>query len=237
MAAQDALKEVGGQLVEKIFSGMLWFGIGAIIAITVGSLIWWFGIYKKKFNIKVKVISERANDKNVILFDQAAILKDRNDGSHFFRLWSLKLDLPAPKFNVLQSTDKGDYLELYRTSENRIYYLTPSIVDKTKIIRSDGKVYAIASQITKQIDPEMDFWLTKRKKLNRGMFATDSIFMKILPLLPALMGGVFMIFMLYILMDHLPGILSQLTQLVREMKTLKGAEITTSLAFLRWKIK
>ncbi len=229
------VSEVGGELVERIFSGLLWFGIAIILIGVVGFLIWWFIIYRRKFNIKVKITSERAGDRNKIIFDKAAILRDRKDRSMFFRIWGIKLDLPAPKFNVLQSTSEGDYLELYRTSENRIYYLTPSIIDKRKIIGADGKDYAIASQVNKQINPDMDFWAARRMSENKKMFDTESIFMKLLPYIPAILGGMITIFILYILLDHLPGILSQLTELVREMKSLKGADITVGLAFLRLK--
>ena len=67
------------------------------------------------------------------------------------------------------------------------------------------------------------------------MFDTDSMFMKLLPYIPAILGGIVTIFVLYILLDHLPGILSELTNLVREMKSLKGADITVGLALLGWK--
>ena len=227
------VSEIGSQIVERVFSGMLIFGIVFILAGVIGFFIWFFLIYKKKFNIKVKVISERAWDRNRIFFDQAAILRDRKDGSKFFRLWGLKLDLPAPKFRVLQATDKGDYLELYRTSENTIYYLTPSIIDKTKIIRADGKTYLIAAQKSRQLDPDMDFWGARRIQENKRMFDKDSILMKLLPFLPAILGGMITIFILYLLLDHLPGILSALSDLVREMRSFKGADITVGFLLMR----
>jgi len=205
----NIISQVGGKFMEKIFSGILWFGIIILIAGVVGFLGWWFFVYKRKFNIKVKVTSERAGDRNRIIFDKAAILRDRKDKTMYFRLWTLKLDLPAPKFNVLQSTTAGDYLELYRTSENRIYYLTPSVIDKKQIVKSDGKLYPIASQKNLQVNPDMDFWAARRMKENKGMFDTDSVFMKLLPYLPAIVGGVVTIFILYILMAHLPEILNQ----------------------------
>ena len=231
--AGNIVSTVGGKFVEKIFSGLLWFGIIVILIGIVGFLGWWFLVYKKKFNIKVKITSERARDRNRIVFDRAAILRDRKDKSMYFRIWGMKLDLPAPRFNVLQSTSDGDYLELYRTSENRIYYLTPSVIDKKNIIKSDGKLHALAVQTNKQIDASMDFWAARRMTENKKMFDTESIFMKLLPYIPAILGGMITIFILYILLDHLPGILQQLTELVREMKSLKGADVTVGLAFLR----
>jgi len=218
----NVMSTVGGQFVDKIFSGILWFGIAILIIGVVGFLGWFFIVHKRKFNILVKVTSERANDKNRIIFDKAAILIDRKDKSKYFRLWDLKLDLPSPRFNVLQSTSQGDYLELYRTSEDTIYYLTPSVIDKTKIIKGDGKYYSLASQRNSQIDPDMAFWGTRRLMENKSMFDTESILMKLLPFLPQIFGGMFMIFIMYLLLDHLPGILSQLAELVKEMRMLNG---------------
>ena len=191
--------------------------------------MWWFLVYQKKFSIKVKVISERANDKNVIIFDKAAILKDRKDGSTYFKLWNLKLELPAPSFNVLQTAGKGDYLELYRTSQNSIYFLTPSKIDKTKTYQHDGKTILLASQRTNKINPDMEFWQVKRKSMNKKMFDTESMFMKLIPYIPQIIGGVIMIFTLYILMSHLPTILTELTSLVKEMKSLKGASVVKTI--------
>ena len=73
------------------------FGIAVILMGVVGFLSWWFLIYKKKFNILVKVTSERAGDRNKIIFDKAAILIDRKTKTKFFRVWGLKVDLPIPK--------------------------------------------------------------------------------------------------------------------------------------------
>ena len=214
----NIMGEVGGQLLETVFSGILWFGIAILIIGVVGFLGWFFLVHKRRFSILVKVTSERANDKNRIIFDKAAILVDRKDKSKFFRLWGLKLDLPAPRFNVLQSTSKGDYLELYRTSEDTIYYLTSSVIDKTKIIRGDGKSYLLASQKNKQIDPDMAFWGTRRMMENKKMFDTESLLMKLLPFLPQILGGMFMIFILYIFLDHLPGILGQISELSKDLQ-------------------
>jgi len=55
------------------------------------------------------------------------------------------------------------------------------------------------------------------------MFDVDSLLMKILPYIPHIMGGVILIFILYILMDSLPGILSELSKLTKELQSLKGA--------------
>ena len=114
----SAISEVGSRLISKIFGSLIWVGVGALVFGIIGYLIWYFLIYKKKFDIEVKVKSERAEDKVSTFFDRAAILIDRKSGGKYLRLWSLKVELPAPNFNIFQVTGKGDYLELYRTAEN-----------------------------------------------------------------------------------------------------------------------
>jgi hypothetical protein len=224
-SSTGALQEVGSKLVEKIFGGILWFGIGVLVIGIIGYVGWYFLIYKKKFDIEVKIISERAEDKVSIYYDKAAILTDRKSGGKYLRLWSLKVELPAPKFNIFQVVGKKDYLELYRTAENKFYYLTPSIVNKKYVLKSDGKYYLMADQSKMMVDANDDFWRAKRKEQNKGMFSTESIFMKLLPYLPAIVGGIITIFILYVLMSHLPGILDQLGQLVEKLNQANGGNV------------
>jgi len=231
MVDTGIFQEVGGQFVEKIFSGIIWFGVAIILILVLGGIIYFFFVYKRKFDIIVKVISERAGDRNKIIFDKAAILKDRKTKTKFFRIWGLKVDLPIPKFNVLQVSSSGDFLEIYRTAEDSFFYLTPAKIDKTSIIRADGKTYAMATQEHKQIDTDINYWNVKRKDMNKRMFDTESLLMKLLPYLGIMLGGVIMIFILYILLDHLPGILSELRELTKELKSLKGADIKTGLTW------
>ena len=111
MADSNAVQEVGGQLVQKVFSSILWIGLAFFAMAIIGFLMWWFLVYKKKFNIEVKITSRRAKDENSVFFDKAAILKDRATGSKYFSLWKTKVKLPLPPFNILQRTDAGDYIE------------------------------------------------------------------------------------------------------------------------------
>jgi len=226
----SVINEVGSQFVERAFSGILWMGIAFIIIAVLGFVMYWFLIYKRKFNIKVKIISERSNDKNRIIFDQAAILKDKKDGSHYFKLWDLRLELPSPRFNVLQGAGRFNYLELYRTSENTIYFLSQPSIDKKKAVGIDGKTYLIASQSSKQINPDMEFWAIKRKGMNKKMFDPEKIWMKVLMFLPQIMVATLSIFVLYILMSYLPDVLSELSKLAETMNSNRGvAAITTGL--------
>ena len=227
MAVTDVVGEVGGQLVEQIFSGIIWIGIALIIVGVLLGVIYYFFVYQRKFDIKVKIISERAEDKNKIIFDKAAVLRDRKTQNKFLRIWDLKVDLPLPKFNIFQSSNQGDFIEIYRISENSFYYLTPPIIDKKHMIKSDGKLYPVLPSEYKIIDTELEYWNVKRKDMNKRMFDTESLLMKLLPYLGIMLGGVIIIFILYILLDHLPGILSQLQDLTTELNRMHAAEVTT----------
>ena len=227
MADTSAFEDIGGQLVSRMFSGIIWFGIAFIIIVALGITMWYFLVYKKKFDISVKIISKRAKDRNSVLFDNAAILYDRKTHSKFFRLWKTKVDLPVPNFNILQKTDKGDYIEIYRLGEDRFYYLLPPKIDKRYVIKSDGKIVPVMEQSMNAIDPDLSYWATKRKMMNRGMFDPEKLWVKILPYIPLLLGGVFMIFILYLLMSYLPDILSQLKELVNALDESKRAQIVT----------
>jgi len=229
----SVITEVGSQFMERAFSGILWMGIAFLIISVLGFTMYWFLIHKRKFNIKVKIISERANDKNRIIFDQAAILKDRKDGSHYFKLWNLGLELPSPKFSVLQSAGRFDYLELYRTSENTIYFLAPPTIDKKRVIGVDGHEYLIASQISKQINPDMEFWAIKRKGMNKKMFDPEKLWMKVLMFLPQIMVATLSIFVLYILMSYLPEVLRELSELAKTINPGRAvADVTTGLTWI-----
>jgi len=243
--ADNLISSVGSNLVSKVFSGVLYFGIAIILIIIVSFCIWYFLIYKKKFDIRIKLLSERANGEVSEIFDKAAILKDRVEGTPYLRVWGLKRDFIVPKYNVMRKIYDGrntvDYLEIYRKGENEFYFLLPPIINKTKIIKADGKIQLLAEQTQLMMDPEMAFWATKRKTLNKKMINTETLLFKLLPYVGILLGGMIMIFILYILLDHLPGILSELRKLVAEMNLHQRAEIVTStptfimLMLRKWK--
>ena len=225
----DVIGDVAGKLTEQIFSGVLIFGLVAIGLMVVGGIMWYFLFHKKKYDIIVRIISERASDKDSIIFDKAAILIDRKTRTKYFKLWNNKTELPCPPFNILQRTSKGDYLELRRTAEDRWYFLRPAQINKKEIMKADGKIYPVSSQKALMIDPSMDFWNAKRKSQNRGMFDPEKIWMKILPFLPYILGGFFIVFILYILMSYLPGVLSALQDLTQELNRGRAANIVTGI--------
>jgi len=120
--ASELFGSISSGMADKLFGSILYFGIGAMIVVILVGVLFYFGVYRKRFDILVKINSERAADKNKIIFDKAAILKDRKGKFKFFRILNLKIDLPIPEFSVIQSSNKGDYLELYRSSEEGLYF-------------------------------------------------------------------------------------------------------------------
>lgn len=220
---------IAGQIAGKIFSGILIFGIVVVVILVLGGTMYYFLIYKRKFDIDVKMTSKRAGDRDYIIFDQAAILTDRKTKAKYIKLWSSKIELKLPSFNILQRTNKGDYLEIFREGENKFYYMTPPFISRKYGIKADGRLYPMAEQSTKLIDPEMDYWVAKRKSMNKGMFDQEQVWMKILPYVPYILGGAFTIFILYILMSRLPAILAQLQELTSELNRRNVAEVTTGI--------
>jgi len=226
--AENLIGEMGSQLLSRIFGGIIWFGLFVMIIGILGGLVWYFFIYKRSFDIRVNIQSERANDRDSIIFYWAAIKFDKKTNSPYFQVWKLKRQFTVPKFNVLQRTNHGDYLEMYRKGEDEFYFLTPKRINKTKVIREDGKTYLLGDQQATMVDPGMAFWNTKRKNQNKKLLDTDNMLMKLLPFIPQIIGGMIMIFCLYILLDHMPQILSELTRLVTEMKAMQTAQVVTA---------
>jgi len=224
---ENPVREVAGGIVDRVFSGFLWFGVALVIICILSFTIWYFVLYRKKFDIAVQITSERSGDRNRVLYDKAAILYDRKTKSKYFRIWGLGVDLPVPKFNLLQLTNRGDLLQIYRTTDEDFYYLTPPKIDKLRVIKSDGKLYRVASQEHNQLDADISFWNIKRKQYNKKMFDSESLLMKLLPFIPHIITGFLVIIILYILLDSLPSILGELTRLTSELRSLKGADVVT----------
>jgi hypothetical protein len=227
MPETDLFKEVGGGLVERLFSGVMWFGIVVILMAAVLFTMWYFFVYMRKFDIEVRIKSNRAEDKYNTIIDKAAILYEWRSKDPYIRVWGLKRDFPVPEFEILQKTSKGDLLELYRAGEEEFYFLTPSKIVRTHILKKGGVRIPIATHKQEMQDTDMAFWIETKKDANEKMLNTKNLFMKLLPYIPYIMGGMIIIFILYILMDKLPGILQSLNDLVESMNRLQAAQITT----------
>ncbi len=90
------MADIGG-VIGDTFSGLFSETVGLVIWILLAVLfigiilgiIYYFGVYKKKFDITAKIISERSGDDNRVFFDKAAIINDKKNATQFFVLFSI----------------------------------------------------------------------------------------------------------------------------------------------------
>ena len=221
MAQQNALLEAGGRLVGSVLNSGLTAIIILVIVGAVGGTLYYFLGYRRKFNILVKIISERASDPR-ILFDWAAILNDRKQGTKYLKLLSLAVEIPLPSFRIIESTNRGDYLELWRKSEDEFVYLTKPKIDQTKVIKADGRAYPVARPLQRHLESDI-YWMVKRREDNKKLLSTDALWAKLLAWAPQIIGGVIVMLMLWITLSKLPGLIQILIELTKEVKSLKGA--------------
>lgn len=213
---------VTGNLFSGLVSGAAVALLVIFLVIVLGGFAYYFVVYRRKFDIQVKVISDRATDPKVY-FDKGASVKDKKTNTSYFKLLKSKVALPMPKFNLIESTNRGDYLELYRNSDDNWFYLTRPKINKEFIFRSDGKAWPMRELKQTQIETDA-YWIIKRKEQNKKMLTTESVLMKLLEWAPQIMSGFFMLMILYVFMDKLPEILTQLRDLVSQLSTLQGVQ-------------
>ena len=216
---------VGVSLFDRLFSSLLIFGVVFLVILVVGSIMFYFLYWRRKFNITVKIRSERSQDPS-IYFDKAAIIRDWRTKVKYFKLFDTKVELQVPPFKVIENTSKGDYLELWRKSEEEFVFLTPPKIDRTKVIRTDGKLYSIADSEQKQIEGDLDWYFTRKEKIKK-LLDPESLLLKILPYVPLLLGGVFMIFMLWIIMSKLPEVINALQTVADSLNRVTTAQVVT----------
>jgi len=247
MALSNTFGDTAGNIVSSIISKSML----VLLVLLIGGAILGVALYvrwRRKFNIIVEIYSERSigslEDKDYttnseairdiinqgnhkIIFDRGAIVYDKKDGYWYFRILGEKVDLPEPPFNVLQSSNKGNVLKVWQKSHDEFIFLMPDKLCKTHVIKRGGKLYPISQIEQKQVEGDIGYWNVKRKQKTKALFDTESLFMKILPFMPHIIGGMISLFIIYVLMDSMPAILNQLQQLIIELQSLKGAVVTT----------
>ena len=186
---------MGSSMFGNIFSStFIVLAIIIIFGIVVG--VAFYVRYIRQFNIQVMILSTRSGgisslENNKIIFDKGAVLHDKQNNQYYFRLYDMKVDLPVPPFDVLQMSNKGNLLKVWQKSNDEFIYLLPDKIDKEIIMRSDGKKLVptpVGSLTTKQVEGDISYWNTIRKRQNRKMFDSESMIMKLLPyIIPVLM--------------------------------------------------
>jgi len=221
MAVTDDISSTIGGMFGNVFKVSTVVLVGILIFFLILGMVYYFFIYRRKFDIKVKILSERANDQRVV-FDTAAILTDRKTKKKYFKLLSLGYELPVPPFNVLQSTNKGDYLELWRKSQDEFCFITSPNIDRQTVIRSDGKIYPVAQTKQRHFEADLE-WTARRREETKDLLNPNSLLMTLLQYAPQIVSTVFLLIILWMFMDRLPPLISQLTELAKTLNTQYGA--------------
>lgn len=211
-----------GNVFGSIASGTIWT---VIILISLGLVIglFFFMRYRKKFDIKVEVLSQRADGTFSIYYDSGAILKDYKTGDRFIRLYSTKVELPVPPFTVMEKTNDGDLIRIWRKSETEFVYITKPHINKQTIIKQDGRFFTVAEQEYYQVEGDIAYWNTKRKQAHKDILAKNSLLSKIMEWMPQIIGGLFVVIILYILLNSLPELLSKLSELADKLNVINTA--------------
>lgn len=214
------IPEFAGDIFGNILNITVLSIIGIFVLALIGFLLYHFLVYRKKFNIDVKIISQRAGDPNIIL-DKAAILYDRKKKTKFFKLLKSKVELESPPFKIMQTTNKGDYIELYRKSEDNFMFLTKPKIDEKWLIKADGKLYPMASSKQRQIEGDYH-WLMTRLQQDKDWISPEGFFSKLLQMMPILIPSAIMIILFLFFLNALPEILGKLSQVIEKLATLEG---------------
>ena len=203
--------------------------------VVVGGFVYYFFVYKKKFNILVKIQSERAGDPR-ILFDQGAIMFDSKNKEYFLKLFVQKKEIEIPNYSVIHHTNRGDYIELLRKSERDFRFLSMPKVDREYMIKKNGKIVKMADVVQRQMESDIG-WIIQREKKNKKIIEPESILMKLLEYTPQIISAMFSIMVLWMLFKYVPGIMGAFQQLAESVRGGGGVEIVGSLGLLSWKKK
>jgi hypothetical protein len=236
-----AIQEQLGGVVDSIFGGtftvLIWVIIGLVVVGVAGGFGYYFFRYRKKFDITVKVISRRAGE-NKVYFDKGAVFKDKKNSTTYMKLFNTKVQLEMPKFNILYSTNKGDYAEILRESEMGFRFLMPPVIDKKSIVKYDGKLYPITSIQQRQIESDIT-WILERQKVNKNMINPQGMLMKLLEFAPQIISMGFSFIMLWIVFRYAPDLLNAMNQAAAQFRAPVETEVIGSFlpALMLWKKK
>lgn len=237
---QDQFSGIIDSMFGGTFTLILWVFIGLIIVGIGGIVVYYTIINKKKYDILVKVISRRSGQ-NKVYFDNAAILRDKEKNTDYLRLKNSKAEIELPKFNIMHSTNRGDYIEILRDSERGYRFLTPPKIDKTYILRNNGKLYPIADLKQYQLENDLT-WILERQKANKNLLDPGSILMKILEYTPQILSMAFSFIILWIVFRYAPQLLASMSDIVEKFGQQQqgGTEVIGGfipLAYSIWKKK
>lgn len=211
-----------GNVFSGIASGTIW-AIIVLILIGLGVGLFIFIRYRKKFDIRIEVKSQRENNTFSTFYDKGAILTDSKTGDKFLRLWSSKIELPVPPYSYLIKTNEGDLIKIWRKSETEFIILGEGQIAHNKIVDQFGRLRYVPQQEYLQVEGDIAFWNTKRKQAHKDIFGKNSLLQKLMEWMPQIIGAVFTVIILYILLNSLPELLKQLTELATKLNAIQSA--------------
>jgi len=211
MAVGDQLANVTGGLFSGTLALTFWILVSVLVAGAIIGVIYYFFVYRKRFNIKVKVISERAHDPSVF-FDKAAVYTDRDTKTKYLRMKDLRVDLEIPSFKIFENTNEGDYVEIHRVSEDEFRFLTNPKIDRKFFIKRNGKVYPFSQMKQRNIESDID-WIISRKEKSKSRLMPSGIISQILQHAPAIVMTAILFMVMWVVLDKFPELLNAATKL------------------------
>jgi hypothetical protein len=220
----NPLSEVAGSLFGGAWSGLFWVLVFLGIAGGMFGTIYYLFFYRKKFDIMIEVKSERSQDPK-LYFDKGGIFYDKKDKTKYLKLLATKVSLEMPPFKIMQHTNRGDFIRIWRKSEDEFLFLTPGKINREQVIRANGRLYRIAETEHRQMEADAYWYITRKDKVKK-LLDPESLLMKLLPYIPHIVGGMFLVFIIYIVMGKLPGMIDQITELARVINSAGQGTVT-----------
>lgn len=222
MAVQEQIGNAINGVIGNTTTAAI-YGVLIIIILCGLSYTWWYFFrYRKKFDIKVKVISDRVQDDSVY-FDKGAIFYDKKSKMKYLRLYSTKVELEVPPFRIFTKTPEGDYLEINRTSDDQFYYLTPPQIDNKTMVDYGGRPFPISSVKQKQIENDTAFIL-RRKEMNKKLINPEGLLSTLVPFIPHIISGMIMMLMLWVVFSKLPEMIDAMTKLATALNRIDAVQ-------------
>lgn len=219
-------------VLDGIFGGTFKVVMWSVLAVAVigiaGAFVYYYFFYLKRFDITVRVISERGDDKHKMYFDKGGIFRDKKKNTDYLKLYKLGVELEVPKFNIMHSTNKGDYIELFRESERGFRFLTPPRVSKNYYIGNDGKKWPMRDLKQYQIENSLS-WVLERQKTNKKLINPEGLLLKLLEHAPQIISMAFSFIILWIVFKYAPQMLSEMKAMLNEIRKTTTPTVVGSL--------
>jgi hypothetical protein len=238
--AEQVTGQISGVL-GNLFSGsvtvLFWIFLIVIIMGGVGGIIWYFWVYRRKFDIEVKIFSQRHGEDREF-YDKGAVLFDREANTRYLRLLETKIDLELPKFNVFRKTNRGDYLELRRTGERTFNFLTPPKIDSEYYVNSEGKKFNFAKAKQRVIESDIT-WILNRERKNKNIITPEGVLKVLLEHLPHVMTVIFFIFAMWMIFRYAPEFMNAMSNFVERVEATNRPNVVGSIMLIwgmtKWK--